>query len=121
MVKLRDGREFDPNTYDRDLRYNVYSCNYTSSHKILSVDLDNGVTPMFITCRLGRLKLCGHTAISSVYPKGEPPAYLFPVKIVWRNPTNDEVKLAKRNNEWDHFSRGGLIMEWINEAQPSSY
>lgn len=107
LYRLRDGRDV---VIDRvttaALRYNVYACD--NGHHNLSMDLDEGVTPMFLTCRrLG----CGARSVSSMYPKGEPPAHLFPVRVIWRRATNGEIKRERREGG-DHFVRGGLQMEW---------
>lgn len=115
-MKIRDGREVETAQLVDSYRYNMYLCEV--QHRILSVDIDTGVTPMFITCRLRRNKtspICGARAVSQMYPPGPPPEYLFPVNVVWRKPTKSELKQARRDNMLDHFTQGGLQMEWVNE------
>lgn len=116
MVKLRDGREFDPTKYDERYKYNLYEC--SRGHLILSCDIDEGVTPMFITCSPPYpAPLCGATASSTLYPAPPVPAHLFPVKVVWRKPTKSEIKRAIRENYVDHYDKGGLDMEWIQDGR----
>lgn len=116
MVKLRDGREFDDTQYHEGYEYNFYSCR--AGHRILTVDLDKGAVPMFISCRRRAhptAPRCGNTAESNIYPKGAPPPQMFPVNLVWRLPTKGERRQARRDNYIDHYDKGGLAMEWINE------
>lgn len=115
MVKLRDGREFDETQILGEYKYNVYRCG--ARHLILSCDIDEGVTPMWVSCRLRNYAQlqCKYTAESSMYPARESlTTDLLPVKLVWRKPTAGEYKAAKRDNWNDHFDKGGLQMEWIN-------
>lgn len=76
MVKLANGREFDSTKYDERYKYNIYVCE--KEHQILSVDIDHGVTPMFVTCRIMEgIRWCGARATSSMYPKPPVPDHLF--------------------------------------------
>ncbi len=111
MVKLADGREFNENSYDPRYRYNMYVCR--RGHQVLSCDVDQGVTPMFIRCKRGRL--CDAMGESQMYPAPESlTARHFPVELVWRKPTKDELRKARRDNYIDHFDKGGLQPEWIH-------
>lgn len=110
MVKLRDGRHFDRMKQDDRYKYNVYVCE--RGHQNLSCDIDEGVTPMFLMCRRG-VPACGAQSESSMYPSGRIPFNLFPVKVVWRHPTKEEMRIARRDGYADHYEKGGLHMEWI--------
>lgn len=106
---MRDGRDV---VIDRPVesfigQYNVYQCE--RGHHNLSLDVDKGVTPMFLVCRVDG---CGATSSSTMYPKGEPPAHLFPVRVLWRRPTNGELKRERREGG-EHYKLGGLALEWV--------
>src|SRR6185295_20288630 len=107
-MKLKDGREFDPNNpppgvdWPETPCYNVYVCEGTDRHANLSVDLDKGVTPFMTSCAA-----CGEPAQSRMYrAPGTYQAYL-PVVMVWRKPTNAERKDFKRRGI-PHYEDGGL-------------
>lgn len=107
--KLADGRTV---VVDRVApaakRYNVYACD--NGHHNLSMDLDEGVTPMFLMCRRDG---CGARSVSSGYPAGDPPEHLFPVRVIWRKATKGEMKRERRKGG-EHFALGGLQMEWVS-------
>jgi hypothetical protein len=106
-VRLADGREFDPAVFVMGLRYNAYTCQ--RRHVLLSVDLDEGVTPMFVHCPDD-----GSRATSSGYPKDPPPPYLFPVRMVWRKATKGEFKQEREvGGRGGYFASGGLAREWV--------
>ena len=111
MKVLADGRHFDDTKYDPRYKYNIYVC--SRRHAWLSCDVDQGVTPMFITCRQ---RSCQRTAGSQMYPdvqKITENPRAFPVDLVWRKPTKDELRRARRDNFIDHYEKGGLAMEWL--------
>lgn len=109
MVKLADGRHFDETKYDPRYKYNMYVCR--KGHQTLSCDVDLGVTPMFIICRRPG---CDATSESQMYPDpaGLEPHH-FPVRLVFRLPTKDEKRKARRDNYIDHYDRNGLAMEFL--------
>ncbi|GAB2762425.1 hypothetical protein [Nocardioides pakistanensis] len=83
-------------------RYNGYKCD-TCHGAWLTVDLDDGVTPMFSPCF--RTEGCDGQAVSMGYPPGPPPAGLV-LLIEWFKPTTTrglDPVLA------DHVRRGGLL------------
>lgn len=105
---LADRRWIDPNVVDPDGRYNVYDCQ-ACGVALLSVDLDRGVTPMFVGC-----PDCSGTAASRCYSVKDPAAHL-PIRMVWRLATRGERKRERREGG-DHFERGGLAREWVKAA-----
>ena len=108
---MRDRREVTIDRYVEGVRYNVYACE--SGHHNLSMDVDEGVTPMFLTCRVDG---CGARSSSMMYPKGEPPTHLFPVRIIWRRATNGELKRERREGG-EHYRLGGLALEWASSRE----
>lgn len=109
VCRMRDGREVEINEPipERLGHYNVYQCE--NGHHNLSLDVDDGTTPMFLTCRVNG---CGGQSSSMMYPHGEPPAHLFPVRVLWRRPTNGELKRERREGG-EHYRLGGLALEWV--------
>lgn len=108
FVKLQDGRSVNVRVYDPQYTYNFYRCH--RGHSSLTMDIDEGVTPMFMRCRQSG---CEQIAESNFYPKGEPPAQMFPVRVVFRKPTKSELKNERRTNG-HHFKWGGLASENVN-------
>jgi len=112
MVTLADGREVVIDEYFEGGRYNVYDCPGNGrgqpSHPILSLDVDEGVTPF--------LKACpdhGAMATSRFYRvDARVNARWFPVRLVWRRATKGELKRERRDGG-DHFARGGLAVEVV--------
>jgi hypothetical protein len=94
-------------------RYNGYKCDECGG-AWLTVDLHEGVTPMFSPCF--RTEGCRGRAVSMGYPPGPPPESL-PLLIEWYMPTN----LRGLNPALaDHVRRGGLLRratagapEWV--------
>src|SRR5574343_971923 len=89
-------------------RRNAYFCK--NCRKVtITVDVDEGVTPMFIKC-----PFCGEMANSFMYQipgcmrfdfsKG---IGILPADYEWYKPAKDD-KIAKY--EMEHVSRGGLLM-----------
>lgn len=118
---LRDKRQVEIDSPIPGGRYNVNVCGGGGDwdsraprmlerdvkHSLLSLDVDEGVTPMLVRCPDD-----GDTAQSCGYPKGEPPAHLFPVRMIWRKPTNGELKRERREGG-EHYKLGGLSREWV--------
>lgn len=110
QVKLADGREFDPDVVIEGGRYNVYDCE--KGHELLSIDLDEGVTPMFVICPFDTSQ-----AGSRFYRVHEPRAF-GSVVMVWRKPTKGELKRELRTTgPGGHFASGGLAREWTDVAE----
>lgn len=107
-MRLGDGREV-PTTEelpDGAGRYNRYAC--PLGHKLLSLDIDEGVTPMLVMCP----DHDGRVAESEFYTIRRPimPSN-FPVRMIWRRPIDRD--LAEASPEMlDHYERGGLLREW---------
>lgn len=110
------GREF---LIDRYLdtytgKYNLYICK--AGHHNLSLDIDEGVTPMFLVCRfkIKHRRICGQQAHSSMYRLTPSQVQSFrPVKIIWREPSPRELRVASPAM-LEHYQKGGLHLEWIN-------
>lgn len=93
-------------------RYNIYKCP-SCGGAWLTVDLDEGVTPMFSPCFA--TQGCGGTATSMGYPEGPPPN--LPLLIEWYKP----MRIIDLDHEVkDHIRKGGLMRratrgaaEWV--------
>ncbi len=134
-MRLADGRvvETDRVIAFPGWRYNAYSCpgpggreahidhrstenpmgRYVEaehSHWLLSLDVDDGVTPFMVTCPDH-----DRTATSAMYRVDERLATIaLPVRMVWRRATASETKRWKRKNPamYEHVRLGGLVREW---------
>jgi len=127
-MMLADGREFETTHAIEGVRYNAYGCPGTAAnatrvehppeggarvvpgkvaHWLLSMDVDEGVTPFIVTCPDH-----GLAAESAFYPKDlvMRPS-LWPVRIIWRKATKGEREAELREGG-DHYRRGGLAREW---------
>ena len=126
-MRLADGREFETAVAIEGVRYNVYGCPGTPAnatrvergpdgtrvipgkvaHWLLSMDVDDGVTPFMVACPDH-----GLSAESAFYPAGlEMRPSLWPVRMIWRKATAGELKRERREGG-DHYRRGGLAREW---------
>ena len=133
-MKLADGREFSTSEAVEGVKYNLYDCPGDAEHatrvqhgpdgstvipgrvmhRLLSMDVDDGVTPFMVTCPDHDV-----AAESEFYPKGiELHPSLWPVRMIWRKATNGELKRERRDGG-DHYRRGGLAREWTPEAAPA--
>lgn len=76
-------------------------------HSLLSMDVDEGVTPFMVTCPDH-----GAAAESRFYRVDaiHHPSY-FPVRMIWRRPTQGELKRERRDGG-EHYRLGGLAREW---------
>lgn len=110
VAVLLDGRHVPTATVIEGGRYNVYDCEW--GHALLSLDLDQGVTPAFVGCPFE-----GSLAGSRFY-RVPTPAQHLPVAMVWRKPTPGEVKRERRRHgDRGHFASGGLAREWVANAK----
>lgn len=113
-AQRRSGRLKPPRdeTRPRLNRYNGYHCP-SCGGRWLTVDLDEGATPMFSPCFAK--EGCRGTANSMGYPKGSPPN--LPLLIEWYWP----MSLSGLSMEMaEHVRRGGLMRratktapEWV--------
>jgi hypothetical protein len=89
------------NNNDSKPRINSYDC--PRGHSTVTIDVDEGVTPMFLNCRTVN---CGLQARSSFYhvPVGLKPEF------EWYKPT-DIKKLNPAEKE--HVNKGGLLIRKI--------
>lgn len=99
-------------------RYNGYICEKCNKG-YLTLDVDNGVTPMFMPCFA--TQGCDGRAHSLGYPNGEPPAFLGEPVIHWVRPSKQEFMNLPASLR-DHVRQGGLIRkatantpEWVKE------
>jgi hypothetical protein len=120
--RMHDGREVEVGEPIPGGRYNGYVCRGEAGkmrvedsrmvmgpalHTLLSLDVDDGVTPMFVWCPDHDCE-----AVSEGYPPGAPPTALFPVRMVWRHATRGEEKRERREGG-NHYRQGGLAREWV--------
>lgn len=127
-MKLANGREFDTTQAIEGVRYNAYGCPGVATnatrvehgpggatvvpgkvgHWLLSMDVDDGVTPFMVTCPDH-----GLAAESAFYPADIHfwPS-LWPVRMIWRKATQGELKRERRDGG-NHYVRGGLAREWV--------
>lgn len=92
-------------------RRNAYFCAFC--HKVtITVDIDEGVTPMFILC-----PHCNTTATSFMYQL--PGCLHFNVKAdyEWYKPDEKETLMLSKN-EAEHVFKGGLLMRKRTKATP---
>lgn len=85
-------------------RLNSYTC--SEGHVIITIDRDEGTTPMLMECKHPN---CGKQSTSSFYnvPQGSVPTY------EWYKPDLSNVK----GFEMDHVLRGGLLIRKIDESK----
>ena len=100
-LKVAEGdkaREALKNQYQRT---NIYICD-KCRHAMVTIDVDEGVTPMFTTCEV---EGCGGTAASTMYRA----VTMLKPSQEWYRPTDDEV--AKMHPATiAHVKNGGLIL-----------
>jgi hypothetical protein len=95
------------NRHYTELRENVYTCPKCKGMTV-TVDIDEGVTPMFLNCRAsGREGDCDGMAVSAMYPKGPRPPHVPAPAWEWFKPTGkDYARLSPAMKE--HVDAGGL-------------
>lgn len=100
---------------------NVYKCE-ACGQLTVTLDHDNGVTPMFLGCRTTRD--CGGRGVSSGYPPGEPPARILDALAwTWYRPGPTELAWLRANEPGmaDHVLRGGLALRPWRDGDNSAY
>lgn len=90
-------------------RYNGYRCEACRG-RWLTVDLNEGVTPMFSPCFA--TEGCRGRAVSLGYPPGPPPGDM-PLLIEWYAPANTRGLSYEAK---DHVNKGGLIRRATEQA-----
>ncbi len=86
---------------------NVYTCPVCRGYTT-TIDVDEGVTPMFLRCRAtGKVGDCPGMAISEMYPEGPRPAHIPPPAFEWYRPSPDEVEKMDPDMQM-HLRAGGL-------------
>jgi hypothetical protein len=98
--------------YPPGRRYNGYQCDPKGGCGgiYLTVDLDPGVTPMFMPCLI--TPDCEGLAVSLGYPRALPPAKL-PLLLEWYAP--DPLYTLPADIE-EHVRKGGLVRRPTDEA-----
>lgn len=98
-------------------RENAYVCAKCCKPTV-TVDVDEGVTPMFIGCRA--TEGCDGMAQSMMYPKHDRPAHIPAPTFEWYKPT--EAEAAEADKEYpgslEHWKQGGLFMRPRTDATP---
>lgn len=96
-------------------RENVYVCQ--QGHFNVTVDVDHGVTPMFLGCRRGG---CKEMAQSSMYPKTPRPFNVPPPEFEWYKMTDEEARMEEELHpgSWSHHKNGGLFLRGRTEKEP---
>lgn len=107
---------------------NAYWCESCGGY-IVTIDVDDGVTPMFLSCRvmgdIGPENTCHGKMRSMMYPDEpwpvEDPAGI-PIPTIptweWYMPDPKEVKRLKRKNRelYEHIHKGGLVLRKISDG-----
>jgi len=88
-------------------RENVYICPVCGGYTT-TIDVDDGVTPMFLRCRAtGKVGDCPGMAVSEMYPEGPRPAHIPPPAFEWYRPSPAEVEKMEPDMQV-HVRAGGL-------------
>jgi hypothetical protein len=96
---------------------NAYNCD-TCHANTVTIDVDPGVTPMFLGCR--RTPGCRGMASSSGYPDLEPPPHIMTdLDFEWATPTEREFRQLEPEMK-SHVDQGGLVLHDRTD-RPSAY
>ena len=100
-------------------RINGWTCD-TCGKTTYCVELDEGVTPMFLACRAEgvdpRDAVCKGRGTSLMYPDAAPPPYvLAAVRWEWFRPSPRAVRRMEPGMR-DHIERGGLDLRPLTDA-----
>jgi hypothetical protein len=93
---------------------NVYTCTSCRA-QLVTIDRDEGVTPMFMRCNEPPLTSCGGDMRSAFYRPRMPHA---PPTHEWYAPTKDELRGLSRSMR-EHCAQGGLLIRPIAAAVPT--
>lgn len=94
-------------------RENAYLCE-TCDRYTTTIDIDDGVTPMFLGCRV--TPGCRGKAHSLGYPNGPRPAHVPPPTFEWYKPTEKQARRMGEEMAY-HVSRGGLALRPISSRK----
>lgn len=96
---------------------NAYHCD-TCGMNTITIDVDPGVTPMFLACR--RTPECKGRATSAGYPDVAPPPHLMAhLAWEWATPTERQFRNLGLDMQ-SHVDRGGLVLQPRGD-RPSAY
>ena len=99
-------------------RLNAYRCDDCGRYTV-TIDRDEGVTPMFLGCRAdGTEGGCKGRAVSLGYPKGPRPSWAVPA-WEWYKPGPIEMRGMSPEMR-DHVQRGGLALRRIEPPGTST-
>lgn len=109
MTTLADGREVPTASWAEGYSYNLYVCpgGGRAPHPLLSMYVDPGVTPFVLACPEHRVGAESRMSGDAMRHPG-----WFPVRIVWRRPTQAEMTSASAEM-LEHYRAGGLAREVI--------
>lgn len=98
-------------------RENAYVCP-DCKQPTITVDVDEGVTPMFISCKA--TEGCEGMAQSMMYPKAPRPSHVPAPAWEWYKPTRDEVEESEKEypGSIQHWDNGGLFLRERTDRQP---
>jgi hypothetical protein len=103
-------------------RKNIYNCSVCKRH-IITVDRDEGTTPMFIACRVdGEPTDSKNTCTGQMASMGYPSPETWPEWIAeapptweWYMPDRTEFRTFEQGMR-EHISKGGLVLRKIEET-----
>ena len=85
-------------------RENVYTCPECSGYTV-TIDVDEGVTPMFLNCRA--TAGCKGMAHSAMYPEGQRPPWIPAPTFEWFKPVGEDYEKLSAAMK-DHVDSDGL-------------
>lgn len=95
-------------------RANVYICPECGGPTV-TIDIDKGVTPMFLKCRSsGNVGDCDGMAQSAMYPPKDQLVALDPPAWEWYRPSEEEIAAMPESHK-DHYKGNTLA---IRKRQP---
>lgn len=89
-------------------KINTYTC--SQGHQIITIDRDEGVTPMFINCPFCEKEGKENISTSCMYscPQDWVPTH------EWYKPQHEEIAMLREDFK-DHIERGGLLFREIKK------
>lgn len=91
-------------------RTNAYVCDQCGRYTV-TIDRDEGVTPMFLACRA--TPECTGRAVSLGYPEGTVPDHIGAPAFEWYRPAERELRDLDAAT-FEHVARGGLLLRPIS-------